>query len=388
MKRVVPGLMLVMLIFSNSYSQNVEIYGYFEPQAMGAYINSDFLQLFSNKLRVDFKSEVNEKISFGGNFDYITYHGKKEWNILDYLPVRITEGIPENHKPYYSLNYDNKNFLDNAWIKLSLKKADITIGKQQLSFGTGYTWNPTDIYNIKNIIDPTYEQPGCNAVRFDIPIGLSNNLTFVYSPEENWRHSTKLINFKTNISRFDISFSAAERDWLLTDYINFTQHYINRKVIGGDFSGEVLGLGVWGEFAFNFMLRRNDYYEIVFGADYTFGSGVYLMGEYFRNSLGITDYEDYDINDWIRQLSGEIKSISRDQFITYISYPATDLITLGNSIIYSLSDNSLALVPIITYSAFENAEITGIGSIYLGKSGAAYSGDLGNGGIFRIRYYF
>ena len=31
------------------------------------------------------------------------------------------------------------------------------MGKQQISLGTGYVWNPTDVFNIKELFDPTYE---------------------------------------------------------------------------------------------------------------------------------------------------------------------------------------------------------------------------------------
>ena len=66
-------------------------------------------------------------------------------------------------------------------------------------------WNPIDVFNIKDPLDPTYEQPGHNAVRLDVPLAALYSLSLLVSPEENWANSGKLIRFKGSYSRFDYS---------------------------------------------------------------------------------------------------------------------------------------------------------------------------------------
>ena len=177
-----------------SFSQNVEIFGYFEPQLMGAKIGSDFYQLNSNKLRIDLQLKASGTVSFGANFDYITYHGKTKWDILEFLPKSVTAEAPTMNP--YSMPYENKHFLDNAFVKLSFKYTDFTIGKQQLSMGTGYAWNPTDVFNKKDVIDPTYEQPGHNAFRIDLPIKNDFGITAIYAPTEDWKYTDILLKLK------------------------------------------------------------------------------------------------------------------------------------------------------------------------------------------------
>ena len=274
---------------------------------MGATIKSDFYQLYTNKLRVDLKSTLSDNITFAANFDYITYHGKTKWNILDFLASSITSTVPDGMEPFYVIPFSNRHFLDNAYIKLAFKHFDLTVGKQQISLGTGYGWNPTDVFNIKDPLDPTYEQPGHNAVRLE-------NMNFLESPER-------------------------------------------RQLLGASTAGELLGLGVWAEYGYNWMENSKDFYELVVGADYTFDFQTYVMVEYYRNTLGKTNYEQYNLNDWMRLFVQEQKAVSRDQIYSFIQHPATDLLNVGISTIFSISDKSLALVPTLNYSLSENVEI-------------------------------
>ncbi len=186
------------------YAQKVDIYGYFEPQLMAVVIKNQFYQLNTNKLRIDLESDVGDNVAFGANFDFINYFGKTEWNILDYLPDSVSGVVPLKQRSFYNLSYDDRIFLDNAYLKFSFKYADLTFGKQQISLGTGYAWNPTDVFNFKSLLEPTYEQPGHNAIRLDVPIGNEYSIVTIYAPEENLEKSGKLLRLKGKILHFSI----------------------------------------------------------------------------------------------------------------------------------------------------------------------------------------
>jgi len=296
---------------------------------------------------------------------------------------------------YYAFLFSNRNFLDNAYIKLAFRNFDLTIGKQQISLGTGYVWNPMDVSNIKDVLDPTYEQPGHNAVRLDVPLTSVYRLTALYSPEDTWRNSGKLIQFKGRISHFDYSAIAIEKVWRFHDYTQFDTENMSflelperRRLFGASTAGELLGLGVWAEYGYNKMEYTKDFHELVVGTDYTFDFQTYLMLEFYRNTLGKTDYEDYDINDWMRQFFAEQKSISRDQIYVLIQHPVTDFLGLGSSGIFSISDKSLALVPTINYSFSENIDIMAYINYNFGREGKVFAKNIGNGGLLRARVYF
>ncbi len=394
-KWVFAVTLIFLLMPSLAAQDKVELFGYYESQLLGTGLKGKFYQLFTNKLRVDLKSDLSDSITLAANFDYIHYMGKTEWDVLDFLSDDLVSTVPEEMRAFYVIAFANETFLDNAYIRFSFKPFDLTVGKQQISLGTGYVWNPTDVFNIKDVLDPTYEQPGHTAIRLDIPLGSMYTLTALYSPQETWDQSTKLVQLKGNISHFDYYLIAVERVWPFSDYtefdpetMNFADVSENRKMLGGSTVGELLGLGVWGEYAYNWMAKSDDFYELVVGADYTFDFQTYVMMEYYRNTLGKSAYKDYDINDWMRFLAAEQKSICRDQAYVFVQHPATDLLNVGLQTIYCISDNSLAFVPTLGYSISDNVEIYAYLSFNLGKEGTVYGKNMGKGGLLRLRAYF
>ena len=128
-----------------------EIFGYYESQIMASKIKKNIYQLYSNKLRIDLKSELSDQVMFAANFDYITYHGKTSWNILDFLESKVSSQAPSGMEYLYTFPFSDQHFLDNAYLKMSMQYCDLIVGKQQISLGTGYVWNPIDLFNIKSI---------------------------------------------------------------------------------------------------------------------------------------------------------------------------------------------------------------------------------------------
>ncbi|NOZ60409.1 MAG: hypothetical protein GXO74_01880 [Calditrichaeota bacterium] len=409
-------------------AQQVEIFGYFEPQLMGAKISDEFYQLSSNKLRVDLQLKASERFSFGANFDYITYHGKTDWDLKLFMPENVASEVSNIEMFGYSFNpyrweFSDRNFLDNAFVKLSFSKFDLTVGKQQISLGTGYVWNPTDVFNRKDIVDPTYEQPGHNAFRLDIPLGSKWSVTSIYAPTDDWKANDFLLKLKGSLGHFDFSVLGIQKQWKFTDarivdFINqkFYQLPTKRHILGFDFAGELLGLGIWGEAAHNRLLIENDdwleykkqlagislgygnpslpmslernYWEWVLGTDYTFDSQTYVMAEFYQNNFAKEDYETYRFNDWMQYFLAETKTITRDQVYAMIQHPVTDLLTASISGIYSFSDESSAVFPMLVYNIFEDVDLTLIGNFYFGKDGTAYAKNLGNGFMARAKVYF
>lgn len=391
LKTITAGIALILSGLADAadaQARQVDVFGYFEPQIIGFTLNGETPQLSSNKLRVDLDAAFSERVTFTANFDYITYHGATTFYLFDFLVDAVTAPLPPQARDQYTFEFRNRNFLDNAYLRLSFDRFDLTVGKQQISPGAGYAWNPTDVFNVKDILDPTYEKPGHNAVRLDVPFGEGKQLSVIYSPEQDFGQSGKIIQFKARAGHFDISFTGGERYWTLTDYETFAMVQDRRHIAGGDIVGELLGIGVWTEAAYNDMVNSEDYFEGLIGFDYTFDNGLYILNELYRNEQGESDYRRFDLSDWVRYFSSETKVVCRDQWYAYISYPATDLLTIGGSIITSLNDGSAVLVPAMMYNFDNNMDITFFGNLYAGKEGKTFSPKLGSGALLRARYYF
>jgi hypothetical protein len=390
MKSIYITTLMSLLLCTNIYAQ-VDIYGYFEPQYTGIYANENYYQFQSHKLRVDLKSTIVKNVEFGADVIYVLYFGATSWNTLDFLSDQVTSQIPSDQRSLFQFIYQDSFYLDNIYARLANYRFALTVGKQQISLGTGYFSNPTDVFNTKDALDPTYEQPGHNAIRFDAYLADRFGIMIMYTPVEwNWQNSGKMVRLKTGFGHFDISVLGYEFQYVTTDFYTFIQTQQQRRLLGADFVGELFGLGVWAEGAYSFLEEEasEDFYEFLVGTDYTFEGGLYMMCEYHHNSLGKSDYQTYDLNDWMRFFVGETKTISRDQIYGFIQYPLADLFMIGTSAIFSISDQSIAVVPMIQYNIFENVDLTLMFNLYLGEEGKVFSSSLGNGGFIRAQIYF
>ena len=292
-------------------------------------------------------------------------------------------------RPFYAFVFKDTLYLDNVYARFALNHLAITAGKQQISLGTGYFANPTDVFNTKDALDPTYEQPGHNAIRADYQLLPRMNLMALYSPvESDFASSGKMVRAKIGVGHFDISLLGCETQYVTTDFYTFEQTRERRHILGGDIVGELIGIGIWTEGIYNFFEDSEGGLELLIGTDYTFDSGLYTMLEYHHNSLVKSDHEDYDLNDWMRFFNGEAKTLTSDQFYALLQYPLTDMLTIGSSVVLSVSDMSAAIIPMLQYSLFNNIELTLMGNIYVGAEGTAYSNSLGNGGFIRASVYF
>ncbi len=381
-------IIFITLLAGGSTFAKVSIGGYFEPQLSSAYFNNEYRQLNSNKLRIDLQSDINDNMSFTGNYNYINYNGATEWNFLDFIPDKLSILIPDSLKNMYSFKYENENNLDNAYLRMYVSKFTITVGRQQISVGSGYAWNPTDLFNVKDILDPTYEQPGVDGIRADFGISDDYTLMLFYSPENSWEQSGKLVRLSGRVAHFDCAFSGGEIMQPNNDYLNYQFMNERRRMLGFDFNGELIGVGCWSENAYNYMKSSQNYWENIIGIDYTFSSGWYVMAEYLYSETGKNKSGQYDFNDWMRYFSTEIKSLSRHQVYGYSFYPLTDLLNIGGSVVYSISDYSSLFVPTIEWSIDDNIMLTCFGSVYTGREGTMYSHNLGQGGLIRLRAYF
>ena len=111
----------------------------------------------------------------------------------------------ENYSSYYSKHFN------------------LRIGKQQLPWGSGYIWNPTNIFHIKNPLDPTYELTGVNAIKAELLFGQEGMLTGIYSVNNNFKNSVYAIKLKNYLLGFDVSASYVYYEYTNQDLYLF-QH--------------------------------------------------------------------------------------------------------------------------------------------------------------------
>ena len=374
---------LIIVLFPVIAFTQVDIFGYYETEYDHIQLANKSYNFSYNKLRLDLESRPGENVKIGANINFRLFNGKTEFNIFDFLPMDSGE---INGETISSLSEPllDEMYLDNIYLRTSFQLFDFTIGKQPISLGTGYAWNPLDIFNQKDLIDPTYEQAGINALRMEIPIMNWGTLDIIIEPDSTWDMSSKLIQLKSSLSSFDFSLNGGNQYHLIP---SGESSYAYDEVFfgGGSFVGEFWEFGLWGETLWS-LDADNNFGEVVFGMDHTFNNGFYLMAEYFHNSLG-AEKNKVTFDHYLYNFSGETHSLMQNYFFAMGMYNLTDYIS-GSLFIYgNLDDQSFILAPQLNWDAFEDVTLGALVSQSFGENDSEFGiQDLAL--RFRLRTYF
>ena len=361
----------------------MEFFGYYETEYDHLQLKGTNYNFGYNKLRLDLESRSNESIMIAANINFRLYHGKTDWNLFDFIPMDTVEVDGEQITSITESLLD-EIYLNNIYLRSSFSLFDFTIGKQPISLGTGYAWNPLDIFNRKDLIDPTYELPGINALRMEIPIVDRTALDAIITPDSTWEMSSKMIQLKSGLGSFDYSLNAAYQYHLIpsgkSDF-TYDQIYFG----GNSFAGEFGEFGLWGETLWS-LDADNNFGEVVLGVDHTLNNGIYLMAEYFHNSLG-SEKDNLRFEHFMHYYNGETHSLMQNYIFAMGMYNVTAYISSSLLAFGNLDDQSFILAPQIEWDAFEDVTA----SILMSQS---FGDDDTEFGIqdfalrFRLRAYF
>jgi len=282
------------------------------------------------------------------NGEFLSFNDIEEW--LGYIS-------------YSSIYPKEEFFLDRALLKLYFSKMDLYIGKQVISWGTGYGFNPTDIWNMKNPLDPNGEKKGIWGLRIEIPIGRVSGMSMVFKPGKDWLTSSFGFRIKNNLYKYDYSFS------MIKDYTP-DQRLLGlgeKWIFGWDWSGEISEVGFWGEgICVNALSERNKellefdsvYYQITTGLDYTFQKGLHVLGEYYYNGIGKKSSDLYSFQDFLNLYTGNMSGFGKHYLMLGMDREFFYYYTLSQYILINLSDESLIYLPQLEYRITDNLLIS------------------------------
>ncbi len=370
MKRLVLLLIAPMVLWAQP-----EFFGYFESEADIMQLGGQRYSFGYNKLRLDVEARPSDNILIGANLTAQSYRGRTTWNLFDFLPEHAWLTSPYfdpasssiSEAPEIPFSLQDTLFLNNMYLKLSLGLLDLTLGRQQISPGVGYAWNPTDIFNTKTLMDPSYEQPGVSAIRMELPLRDRLTLSAIFQPKEDSYHSTEQFGVKTGLGSFDFEFTVAE--YLAADFSPQSMGALKsqKALVGGSIIGEIMEWGVWFEGAQFTHVYNDDYNETVLGVDHTFDNSVYVLFEYLHNESGVTDKAGLTFFDYVYALEGSKHSLMQDYTFLYLMHPTFDYVSLSALAITNFNDNSGTFAPQLDWNAFEDTNISIQGSLFWGE---------------------
>jgi len=270
-------------------------------------------------------------------------------------------------------NYQARQSLFRAFTTFYFGNAELTLGRQRIAWGTGFAWNPTDLFNPFNpAAIELEEKSGVDAVYLAIPFGSLSRLEAAFAPGRKRLKSSAAVRFSSNLGDYDFSIMAGE--------------FQKDRVIGGDFSGYIGGAGFRGEFAYTWSDRGSNFVRAILNADYSFPNDYYAFIEFYFNGQGTSNKKDYllFIDDL---LSGQIFNLAKHYFAASVIKSVTPLLGLNIYGIFNLNDKSYLIGPALTYSLATNLEIAA--SIYFFNGAGDSEFGLQKSSYFAyLQYYF
>ncbi len=285
--------------------------------------------------------------------------------------------------------------LDRAAATIRMPRADLTIGRQAISFGKTYFWNILDVFLPfdPEQFDRDYK-PGVDAVRLDVSLGIASGFNFVAvaGPTVEAAGSAPRDKGFTDASWFGSAVLARA----FTNYRGWDLAVQGGKVFGGYH----LGVGVVGElgplesrleFVRHFaddspplvapvvsdtgdvvQLFDGDLIEdstsMVVGTGHRFENSFTIEAEYFHNGAGDSDATLATV---LRSSAGGLLNLTENLAGVSFSYELTPLVlaTLGS--IVALDDGSFQLLPTVNWSAGDELELLAGAVINSGNGGVS-----------------
>jgi len=345
-----------------------ELWGYYEAE-LDAFSSPALENVHSfayHKLRLNFENRPTRLLTFRAGLSARQYFGDSRFLFDEFVHP---DYIPDPMKNRLSFPLSDTLFIDDLRIDYFGRHLAFSVGRQQMSPGCGYAWNPVDIINSKDIMDPTYEQPAQPGVSAVLSLPRSFLLTWhsVASPGVSLEDNLQMFILKSSSSFADLSISAAfTRDPSFFDPFSFN----SRRMLGFTAETDIMGLGLRAEYAANQLgsvfsddgARRD---EALLGLDYTFSNSLYILAEYFHNGFGV-EKEAVDLLSLDRSFRAVVRSLNRNYAFVHALYPLTDLSSAGLSIIANLDDGSASVNPQLDLLWIESLDIQVLAALPLG----------------------
>ena len=297
-----------------------------------------------------------ERLTLKVDYDHQPYFGsfvstgdfriaKKQTEDRQFLDLSQTlveeDGVFYEHRLYRaSIAYESDAF-------------DFEVGRQQIPWGVGHFFTPTDLFNPFN---PTQieleERDGVDAANLTVKNIKGLKTQFVYTPGGKQLHPQRyLARISKDVKGYEVGILGGR---VKRDY-----------AYGFDLQGNLKGSAIRGEFLYREARLEKDFFKFTVNADYNFPHNIYGLLEYHFNGQGRLQPADYQ---WDRAIRGEIQQLGKNYLACLIGHDLTPLIRVENRFIYNLDDTSFFERPEIRYELMTNLLFTLGAQLYLGAN--------------------
>ncbi len=241
-----------------------------------------------------------------------------------------------------------------ANLRFSYRDADLVIGRQAVTFGRSFFWNPTDWLAsfTPTEIDREYKA-GVDAARLSLALGRFSGAEVLYAyGEDGERDQSALVaRAFTNLGGWDLEVLGGSV-WI-DDRLGFA------------FSGDLAGAGLRGELSWNEPRTgaagndaEEDFLRATLEADYRWPSSLYLIVELHHNGWGSSEVEDYaQLFSSPRLLTGQVANVGRHYLATRLSHEITPIAVGSLAVLVNLHDGSGLVHPTFTRTLSDESRL-------------------------------
>lgn len=262
--------------------------------------------------------------------------------------------------------------LDRFNIRISLPGADLTVGRQAVTFGHAFFWNPLDVFAPFRLLDFDREyKEGVDAVRLDVPTGRFSGLNLIAAPGREIVFSP---DFRETSARGGVSRYGSA---LLARYSTIYQGWEMSFQAGKVYGGFQLGAGAAGE-AGSFDMRMEaayfiadkarrrplpdplandlleDHVTAVLGFSWRFPYELDFAVEYFYNGAARAKYIESAL---LRVVHGSNLQMSTQLLGAVFRYPVLPIVSARLAWILSIPDHSFLVHPHVTLSLTDEMDL-------------------------------
>ena len=262
--------------------------------------------------------------------------------------------------------YHLQQLFPRALVTLETDQWTATIGRQRITWGTGFVWNPTDLLNPTDpLAVERAEKGGINAFYVARAIGDLSQIEVVLAEDDQRRSGPMYLSAATRVSGnlFNYDFSVL--------YGRFGKNH----TFGGDFAGYLGNAGFRGELAYTLTggaLSASDTVRAILNADYNFPYDIYTLVEFHL----------------LAQPHQRLSTTSPQlQMAAMVSKSITPLFAANLFVLFNADDRSMVVGPTFTFVPNDNIEFMLGSYLFAGDEESLY-GPMPRIGFTSIAYHF
>ena len=263
--------------------------------------------------------------------------------------------------------------LDRLYLSLLGDQGSLRIGRQAITWGNGFVFNPMDLFNPfpPTAIDRDYKV-GDDMINAQYSVKPFGDLQLLYVARRNP---------DTDTIEFDQASLAGKMHFALgtNEFDAMVSKHFKDQVIGAGAQGYI-GDTAWRlDTTWTFLDDGDDYLSVVANMDYSWvwlKKNFYGFIEYYYNGLGKDDYADAlrDPNITERLARGELFALGRNYLSGHLQIELHPLVKLSLTSINNIKDPSGIWQPYLVWDITQNLQLTGGLNLLYGDKNSEFGG--------------